>query len=224
MRSREDWDRWYEQADPWRYAGSDQDRMRARAILGRISRRHFELALDLGCGEGALTHALSSVAGRMVGYDISDNALMRARQRYPEIEFRQGDIVDVVNRDEVTTAPFDLIVVTEVLYYLQSDRERREVIACLARLGTDSCLFHFSVMVTGSRPTGRYFTHDEFLRMLSTHFRVLEHFPLETLPRGADRIISAIPFRSVRMPLRQRLVESSDPSRWKHVGYLAEKL
>ena len=184
----------------------------------------FKLALDLGCGEGALTHALSSVVGHMVGYDISENALIRARQRYPGIEFRQGDIVDVVKRTEVTTAPFDLVVVTEVLYCLPTDEERREVIAGLANLGTDSCLFYFSVMVTGSGPRRRYFTHDEFLRMLSTHFRVLEHFPLETLPRGADRILSVIPFSRSRMPLRQRLVESSDPSRWKHVGYLAEKL
>jgi len=44
-------------------------------------------ALDLGCGDGRLTKELK--AGRVVGADVSELALSRARGRLPDMEFVQ---------------------------------------------------------------------------------------------------------------------------------------
>lgn len=49
-----------------------------------------------------------------------------------DIDSRQGDLLDVIRRPEITDAHFDLAVTAEVLYYLQTDAERREVIAGIA--------------------------------------------------------------------------------------------
>lgn len=225
MRSREEWEQWYERADPWDYEGSDEDVLRISAILSRLGRKHFTHALDLGCGEGKLTNALSAVADNVVGYDISENALVRARKRFPGTEFRQGDLLNVIRRPEVTSVPFDLIVVAEVLYYLQTDDERREALAGLARLGQASCVYYFSVIVTGSSSGRRYFTHDEFMRLLSDRFKVGEYFPVAVnLPRVVERLIRAVPFRGLRLSWQQKLIESLDSSRWEHVAYLAERI
>jgi predicted TPR repeat methyltransferase len=198
---------------------------RAEAICSRLrGRKRFKNVLELGCGEGNLANALSVFADRVTGYDISENALARARQRYPHIEFRQGDLLDVVRRPEVVDGYFDLVVVAEVLYYLPTDAERREAIAGIARIGVPDCLYYFSVIVTGASASRRYFTHDEFVRMLSAEFQIIEHFPVGALfPAVVDCTLHAIPFRKARLRWRDWLIENSDSSRWKHVGYFARK-
>ena len=43
--------------------------------------------LDLGCGDGALTGTLAQAAAEVVGADVAEAALRRARQRHPGIRF-----------------------------------------------------------------------------------------------------------------------------------------
>lgn len=151
----------------------------------------------------------------------SDDELL---QRYPHIEFRRGDLLDVVRQPEVIGTPFDLVVVAEVLYYLQFDVERREAIAGVARIGIPDCLYYFSVIVTGASAGRRYFTHDEFVGMLSEKFRIIEHFPTGVqFSAIVDHTLHAMPFRNARLRWRKRLIEKSDSARWKHIGYFARK-
>jgi len=46
--------------------------------------------LELGCGTGDLLHALRPRRG--VGVDFSGEMVKRARERYPDLEFREADI------------------------------------------------------------------------------------------------------------------------------------
>ena len=48
------------------------------------------IILELGCGTGGLLNALKPKRG--VGIDFSPAMLEVARKRYPELEFREGDI------------------------------------------------------------------------------------------------------------------------------------
>lgn len=48
------------------------------------------LYLDIGCGTGNYTHALKQKGLSFIGVDPSDEMLSKARQRYPEIEWRLG--------------------------------------------------------------------------------------------------------------------------------------
>jgi ubiquinone/menaquinone biosynthesis C-methylase UbiE len=45
-------------------------------------------ALDLGCGDGAFTGYLAEAVAEVVGADVAEAALRRAKARHPSIEFR----------------------------------------------------------------------------------------------------------------------------------------
>ncbi len=224
MRTREEWDKWYTVADPWKYEGSDEDILRTKVLLSRLRNKRFRISLDLGCGEGFFTNSIAVTSDRTIGYDISETALARARERFPAIEFKQGELLEVISRPEVQDVPYDLILACEVLYYLKTDEERREAIHGISKLGTSDCLFNFSVIVSGQVGAKRYFTHSEFLGMLAERFHVLEHFPCDAnLHPLVNRILARLPFRKLRIAVRKKLVALSSPSRWKHVAYIAAK-
>jgi SAM-dependent methyltransferase len=224
MRSRDDWERWYIKSNPWQSEGSDEDSVRIDSLLGRIKHARFLRLLDLGCGEGRLTNALSALAQHTCGVDIAENALQRARARYPHIAFRQGDILDVIEQPEVARTPFDFISAAEVLYYFQTDEERHAALSGLARIGVPACLYYFSVIVTGTNKYRRYFTHEEFVRMLSAHFNVIDWFPsIAVLPRMLAALRRILPHPATRHALTRTWITTRKPEDCKHVAYFAVK-
>ncbi len=50
-----------------------------------------ERVVDIGCGEGAFTHALATAGADPVGVEVAGEAVRRARARYPELDFRLTD-------------------------------------------------------------------------------------------------------------------------------------
>ena len=77
----------------------------------------YKSALDVGCGEGAITRAIAGISESYVGIDISEEALGRAREankEVPNVEFRNLDFdkADQLNRK------FDLICFSFILDYL----------------------------------------------------------------------------------------------------------
>jgi len=67
----------------------------SRSFLQRAKPDRVELALDLGSGTGVSTALVRDVtnAARVVGYERSGNFLAMARQRYPELTFRDIDVL-----------------------------------------------------------------------------------------------------------------------------------
>jgi hypothetical protein len=118
--------------------------------------------------------------------------------------------------------PFDFISVSEVLYYFQSEEERRAAVGGLARIGAPACLYYFSVLVTGASRYRRYFTHDGFIRMLSEHFQVVDVFPLVAEPCVLP-LARILPHPRLRAALRWALTVTRKPEHCKHVGYFALK-
>jgi len=222
MRTRAEWDKWYVRSNPWGIEGGDEDRIRMDVLLSRLKYARFVNLLDLGCGEGWLTDVLSRLAENTFAIDISQVAVERARVRFPHIRFEQGDLLDVPRDPEIARTAFDFISVSEVLYYFQSDAERRAAVAGLARIGAPACLYYFSVIVTGASKSRRYFTHDEFIRTLSEYFQVVDCFPLVAdLPRLLP--LAHLPHRRARIALRRMLTTTREPEYCKLVGYFALK-
>jgi SAM-dependent methyltransferase len=224
LRSREEWERWYAKPDPWETEGSDTDRVRTEAILERLKHAHFVNFLDLGCGEGRLTKALSMHCQNTYAFDIEENALERARSRYQNVEFRQGDLLDVIVLPEIVRIPFDLISVSEVLYYLQTDEERNAAISGLARIGTLACLYYFSAIVTGASKYRRYFTYDSFLQLLSGHFNVIDTFPsVANVPRWLGLLRYLWPSEPRTLAVLRAWTATRRPEDGRHVGCFALK-
>jgi len=83
-------------------------------ILGVHS---FESVLDVGCGKGAFTHLLKKKNNRVVGIDISQTAINKAKVRYPNVEFR---CLDIANGFGEIKEHFELVIVKEVLSYIKN--------------------------------------------------------------------------------------------------------
>ena len=50
-----------------------------------------ELVLDLGCGSGELTQEIAHRGASVIGLDASADMLIKARQQFPELDFRLAD-------------------------------------------------------------------------------------------------------------------------------------
>ncbi len=84
-------------------------------LLGRYN---FSSILDAGCGKGTFTHLLKRQNNRVVGIDLSETAIRRARARYPDIEFRAMPVEEIGRLEE----RFDLAVAMELLSYIEGWR------------------------------------------------------------------------------------------------------
>ena len=75
-------------------------------------------ALDLGCGNGALTAKLSEMGFDVMGLDASDDMIALARKDYPELEFLSGDACSF-SLDEKA----DLIFSNAVLHWIDPENQ-----------------------------------------------------------------------------------------------------
>jgi peptidoglycan/xylan/chitin deacetylase (PgdA/CDA1 family)/GT2 family glycosyltransferase len=122
---REVWEQIFARPDPWNYTSSYEAEKYALTLSLLPATRMGE-ALELACAEGHFTAMLAPRVERLVATDIAQRALERARARLGApggVEFRQLDLVT-----DALPGSFDLIVCSEVLYYLQDREQLRSVI------------------------------------------------------------------------------------------------
>lgn len=110
-----------ETIDPWDYRTSCFEARKRGELLRACGPGKLGRGLELACAIGETSRALLSRCLTLTATDGASTALAEARRRTPpnlRITFRQG----VLPRD-VPRGPFDLIVVSEIAYYLS----RRDV-------------------------------------------------------------------------------------------------
>lgn len=103
------------------YKHSATQRGHAKDLLAHYQFRGDEQILDVGCGDGKITAALSQHIpnGHITGIDKSEEMLAFAKQTFsPEnfthVSFRKEDVLDL---DEINK--YDLIVSFSCLYYVK---------------------------------------------------------------------------------------------------------
>lgn len=84
-----------------------------------LNRYNFNSILDIGCGKGAFTHLLKKTNNRVVGVDISEAAILKAKSKYREVEFLQSTAEEALRLQK----KWDLILMMEVLSYLKNWKE-----------------------------------------------------------------------------------------------------
>lgn len=72
--------------------------------------------LDIGCGNGSLTHIIHQAGYQITGIKPSESGIKLAKQNFPDCHFIQGSIYDPPNRELVNA--FDIIISTEVIEHL----------------------------------------------------------------------------------------------------------
>lgn len=108
--------------DPWRFADSDYEREKYAATIAALPPRHFASALEVGCSIGVLTRLLAERCDMLLAIDVAETALARARDANPGVRFERRYVPA-----EWPPGQFDLIVLSEVLYYLAKSDFRRTV-------------------------------------------------------------------------------------------------
>jgi SAM-dependent methyltransferase len=103
--------------DPWALDTSEYDQRKYARELEMLGNRRYPRALEIGCGAGAFTRKLAAIADRVVAIDISDAAIDRARAvgAADTVEYR---VADAVHFEAVAEGPWDLIVLSETIYYV----------------------------------------------------------------------------------------------------------
>jgi 2-polyprenyl-3-methyl-5-hydroxy-6-metoxy-1,4-benzoquinol methylase len=93
-----------------------------------LSQYNFDSILDIGCGEGMFTSLLKKKNNSVSGIDVSPTAIKKAEARFKDIEFFVGDI----NKD-VVLKHYDLVVIKEVLSYIENWREVLKNVANISK-------------------------------------------------------------------------------------------
>lgn len=126
-----------EVADPWGVETRWYERRKRAVTLAALTRERYGRGIEVGCSVGALLTELAGRCDELVGVDVSATALAVAAERLSGLP---GDVADRVRLeqrrvpDEWPGGAFDLIVLSEVGYFLDGDRLDSLLKSCLESL------------------------------------------------------------------------------------------
>ena len=160
--------------DPWKFASSPYEAAKYAATLAALPRPHYASAFEAGCSIGILTAQLAARCGRLLSVDLSELALRTARERcaaLDNVRFEQRTLPG-----EFPEGPFDLIVVSEVGYYLAMPdlRTLRDLIVKQLAPAGQLLLVHWTPLVHDYPLTGDE-VHETFLEVAQPERGPLRH-------------------------------------------------
>jgi SAM-dependent methyltransferase len=102
--------------DPWNLATSEYEDEKYRATTAALTRPLYTNALEVGCSIGVLTARLAPRCETLDAVDLSPTAIAQAKatcSAFDNVRFRIAAAPHTL-----PDGPFDLIILSEVLYYL----------------------------------------------------------------------------------------------------------
>ena len=156
--------------DPWNFAASPYEAAKYAATLAALPRARYERAFEVGCSIGVLTAQLAGRCADLLAVDVSPSALEAARARCAalanvRLEMRRMPA-------EFPSGPFDLILVSEVGYYLSLPDLRtfcRQIVSGLEP-GGHALLVHWTPPVHDYPLTGDE-VHETFIHEAADELR-----------------------------------------------------
>jgi predicted TPR repeat methyltransferase len=113
-------DRLYrEKPDPWDFTTSDYEARKYAATLEALGGRRFHSAFEVGCSIGILTRQLAPKCDSLLAIDVAQAAVAKAQANctaLPQVTIQRMRIPQ-----EWPDRKFDLILLSEVLYFLCLD-------------------------------------------------------------------------------------------------------
>lgn len=157
-------------ADPWDFETSEYEHQKYRQTLHALPKARYRSAFEIGASIGVLTEQLARRCDRLLAVDVSEAALEKARARcrdLPHVEFRLMRVPE-----EFPDRTFDLILISEVGYYLAPVDWRRAIDLIAAHLapGADAVLVHWTPFVPDYPQTGDQ-VHDLFAESVAGKMR-----------------------------------------------------
>ena len=142
-------------ADPWSFATSAYERDKYAATLAALPDRRFARGFEVGCSIGVLTRQLAARCDALLAVDVAEAALAQARARCAYLP--QVQVERMVVPSEWPDGAFDLVVYSEVLYYLGASALHLTAQRTLDSLQPGGCV----LLVNWRGATGGACTGDE---------------------------------------------------------------
>ncbi|MFE9690620.1 class I SAM-dependent DNA methyltransferase [Micromonospora sp. NPDC005806] len=109
--------------DPWNFTDSWYDQRKHALTVASLPRRRYRSAFEPGCSTGMLTHLLAARCDRLLAVDAVESAATTAAERLgacPHVRVARGQVPDDWPEEQ-----FDLIVLSELIYYFDDLRAGR---------------------------------------------------------------------------------------------------
>ena len=139
--------------DPWSLRSRWYEQRKYALTTAVLPRRRYAEAVEVGCSVGELTAALAQRCDRLTAWDVSAAAVEQTRRRTAELP---GIRVEQRALPADPLPPSDLVVLSEVLYYLDPGDLRAAVAAVRAavRPGGTVLAVHWRHLVADYPQTG----------------------------------------------------------------------
>lgn len=133
-----------EQGDPWGFETSPYEQAKYAETLRALPAARYAAALEVGCANGVLTALLAPRCDRLLAVDPSPTALAMAQARcrdLPQVQLEERSLPA-----QAPDGTFDLILLSEVIYYWDSDDLARmaDYLRRALRSGGDLLLVHWT--------------------------------------------------------------------------------
>lgn len=139
-----------------------------------------KVVLDAGCGSGYSTSLIQQFSpAELVGFDLMPSQIEKAKQKYSELDFFVGNVLDT----QLDSSKFDAIFVFGILHHIPKWKDaigelyrvlKPGGVLLVEDLNKDGSHF-FATYLKLDHPPEAYFTWDEFIHHLEdTGFTILE--------------------------------------------------
>lgn len=173
--------------DPWRLESAPYEHRKRALTLASLPRERYARAFEPACGPGLLTTDLAERCDELVASDPVADAVERAAARVARAGQAHVSVQRGALPDDWPEGPLDLVVLAEILYFL--DRDQRAAVArrCREALTRDGHVvavhWRHDFAESASLPERAHDDlHDVDLVPVVTHLE--DDFRLEVFTRG----------------------------------------
>ncbi|NVZ50680.1 methyltransferase domain-containing protein [Pseudomonas sp. B6002] len=159
--------------DPWAFRQRWYERRKRALTLAVLTRPRYASVFEPGCANGELSAELAARCDRLLCCDTASAAVALAKTRllgFPHAHVQQSRLPE-----QWPAGPFDLIVLSELGYYLDVEDLNRLIDQALASLTDDGQLLacHWRPVIEGCPQTAEQ-VHALLQQRLGMH-RVVQH-------------------------------------------------
>ncbi|REG58254.1 nodulation protein S (NodS) [Paraburkholderia sp. BL6669N2] len=126
--------------DPWKLREGWYESRKRSLTLALLPRPRYRSAFEPGCANGELTVELAKRCDMLLAADLHERAVQLARERVGDAPHVRIERRTVPREWPTEAGPFDLIVISEFAYYLDSAELETLAARIAASLTTDGTL------------------------------------------------------------------------------------
>lgn len=142
------------------------DKMIVDQIIHHLRATSYGKYLDVGCGSGNYTGALAAKNLHIEGFDISEHMLQKARVKYPNISFTQGNALHLPHPDKT----FNGAICTLATHHINNNSKLFQELFRVLKQG------YFVMFTATPEQMQHYWLHHYFPKMMKSSIEKMASF------------------------------------------------